>query len=45
MGRCEIQSGLCIAGPCLGAKLSALEIVEDETHVVVKIPESFGKKV
>jgi nitrite reductase/ring-hydroxylating ferredoxin subunit len=40
----EIQSGLCIAGPCQGARLVALEIVEDETHVVVKIPEKFGSK-
>jgi nitrite reductase/ring-hydroxylating ferredoxin subunit len=38
----EITSGRCIAGPCEGATLNVLELSEDETHVIVKIPENFS---
>ncbi len=39
----EADTGMCIAGPCLGARLVILELVEQEKHVIVKIPSSFGK--
>lgn len=40
----EMESGLCIAGPCQGARLVSLELEEEETRIVVKIPENFGQK-
>jgi nitrite reductase/ring-hydroxylating ferredoxin subunit len=40
----EIRTGLCIAGPCEGAKLVALELVEEDKHVVIKIPKVFGRE-
>ena len=34
----ELNTGLCIAGPCEGARLKGLEIEEDEQQVVIKLP-------
>jgi len=39
----EADTGVCIAGPCLGATLVALDLAEEVSHVIVRIPESFGK--
>jgi len=37
----EVETGFCIAGPCQGARLVALELQEEEGRVVISIPESF----
>ncbi len=37
----EYETGLCVAGPCVGTKLVALELVEEETRLVVKVPDKF----
>lgn len=34
----EINTGLCTGGPCVGASLNRLEVTEDETQLIVKIP-------
>jgi len=36
----KIDSGLCISGPCEGASLRPLELKEDGTRLVIRIPES-----
>lgn len=33
----EVESGLCVSGPCHGAKLIALEVEEEETKLLIKI--------
>jgi nitrite reductase/ring-hydroxylating ferredoxin subunit len=35
----EIDSGLCISGPCEGARLVALTVREEENEVVIEIPK------
>src|SRR4051812_8829096 len=35
----EIETGLCVAGPCQGARLSVFEVSEDPTRVIVKVPD------
>ena len=35
----EIESGLCTGGPCEGAKLYSLELIEEESRLVIRIPE------
>lgn len=37
----ELETGVCTAGPCVGAKLIALELTEEPSRLVVKIPDSF----
>lgn len=39
----EIESGLCVAGPCEGSRLRPLELKEEETRLVIHIPESYLK--
>ena len=34
----EIESGLCTLGPCEGARLRALELKEEETRIMIKLP-------
>lgn len=38
----EIETGLCIAGPCQGANLVALELREEDEELVITVPEKFG---
>lgn len=40
----EMETGFCVAGPCQGSRLVALEMEEEETRLVICIPENFGKK-
>lgn len=40
----EIETGYCTAGPCQGATLNALALKEEESRLVIRIPENFGKK-
>ena len=35
----EVETGLCIAGPCLGARLLGLQLEEEETRLVIRLPE------
>ena len=37
----DIETGLCTAGPCVGAKLVSLEFVEEGARLVIKIPDNF----
>ena len=37
----EIESGQCIAGPCQGTNLVALQVVEEETRLVIRVPDPF----
>jgi nitrite reductase/ring-hydroxylating ferredoxin subunit len=37
----EIETGHCIAGPCVGANLIPLEIVEEDSRLIIKLPEKF----
>lgn len=37
----EIETGACVAGPCVGARLVSLELEEEETRLVIRVPESF----
>lgn len=39
----EIDSGLCVGGPCLGARLFKLEVEEEESQLVIIIPETTGE--
>jgi nitrite reductase/ring-hydroxylating ferredoxin subunit len=36
----EIETGFCVAGPCQGARLDALEITEEESRLLISVPES-----
>lgn len=36
----EVETGFCVAGPCQGARLSGLEIQEEPSRLLVKVPES-----
>ncbi len=36
----EFETGFCVAGPCQGAKLDALELQEDETGLLITVPET-----
>ncbi len=40
----EIDTGLCIGGPCEGARLIPLDCVEEDARVIVLLPEGFGGK-
>jgi nitrite reductase/ring-hydroxylating ferredoxin subunit len=37
----EIETGLCIAGPCQGDRLVALDVQEEEKRLVIRLPEGF----
>jgi nitrite reductase/ring-hydroxylating ferredoxin subunit len=37
----ELDTGICIAGPCVGAKLVSLSFTEEESRLVVRIPDGF----
>ncbi len=37
----EIETGVCVAGPCVGAGLVALELAEEPSRLLVKIPPGF----
>lgn len=34
----EIETGLCTSGPCVGASLRKLDVVEEENRLVIRIP-------
>ena len=36
----EIETGLCIGGPCLGARLDSLSFIEEENEINITVPES-----
>ncbi len=36
----EIETGLCVEGPCEGARLVALEIAEEETRLVITLRDA-----
>src|SRR3989338_2884916 len=36
----EVETGYCVAGPCQGARLIALELKEDGNKLVISIPGS-----
>ena len=36
----EVETGLCLVGPCAGRRLLALELREDGGRVLVRAPES-----
>ena len=38
----EIETGLCVGGPCPGSKLVPLEMTEEESRLVIRIPDTFG---
>jgi nitrite reductase/ring-hydroxylating ferredoxin subunit len=40
----EIDTGHCIAGPCIGANLIALELKEEEAQLVITIPDPSAPK-
>ena len=40
----EIETGLCIAGPCVGAKLISIPFSEEENRLVIKVPENLERK-
>lgn len=40
----EINTGLCIGGPCLGAQLMRLELEEEEDRLVIRIPKNASEK-
>lgn len=35
----ELETGYCVAGPCQGARLNQFELVEEETRLVIRVPE------
>lgn len=37
----NIETGVCTAGPCVGAKLVALTFAEEESRLVIQIPDNF----
>lgn len=36
-----VETGVCIAGPCEGTTLVSLEVLEEETRLVIRVPEKF----
>lgn len=40
----EIETGFCTAGPCQGARLTALTLEEEGNRLVVRVPKDFAKK-
>jgi len=40
----QIETGLCIAGPCEGANLIRFGIEEEEDRLVIRVPESVVQK-
>jgi nitrite reductase/ring-hydroxylating ferredoxin subunit len=36
----EIETGFCTAGPCQGARLDSLNLIEDESSLLITVPES-----
>lgn len=40
----EIPTGVCIAGPCLGARLIKLELDEEGDNLVIRIPKNAIKE-
>ena len=39
----EIETGFCVAGPCQGARLEMLEIIEEESKLIIKVPAKFAE--
>ena len=37
----EIESGLCIAGPCVDKSLQALELSQEDGKLVLHVPDDF----
>ena len=37
----EVESGVCTAGPCRGARLHALRVVEEPERLLIYLPEDF----
>ncbi len=40
----ELETGHCVAGPCEGANLVLLPVVEEESRLIVQIPQTIFKK-
>ena len=40
----EINTGNCIAGPCLGARLMRLDLEEEEDRLVIRIPKNAAQE-
>ncbi len=36
----HVETGVCFAGPCEGSKLFALDVVEEEDRLVIRIPKN-----
>lgn len=36
----DIETGQCVAGPCQGSQLTALEIEEEENRLVIRVPDN-----
>lgn len=36
----EIETGYCVGGPCLGARLDALSLAETEDELIITVPDS-----
>ncbi|NBX92663.1 MAG: Rieske (2Fe-2S) protein [Proteobacteria bacterium] len=36
----EMETGLCVAGPCEGARLKPLRIIEEKNQLIIYFPES-----
>jgi len=36
----EIETGYCVGGPCLGARLDALSLAETEDELLITVPDS-----
>ena len=36
----EIETGFCTAGPCQGARLDVLDLKEDESNLLITVPNS-----
>lgn len=38
----KITTGYCIEGPCEGANLTKLELEEEDSELVIKVPDFFA---
>lgn len=39
----EVETGFCVAGPCQGARLTTLELKEEENQLIITFPEGVGE--
>ena len=39
----EPETGFCVAGPCQGARLRAFDVEEEETKLVIRIPDDISE--